>query len=355
MAASTPYTKPYATGPARPLSTRLAYHYSLLCDIYDINMDAFDVLVLSLPTRNSTLRMRVWRALKQTGCGVLRDGVYLLPAAAAGGAGLAKMESEIKSYGGFAMTLELKPRSAGQVAHLRKLFDRSAQYGTLVQKMTATRNLLARLGSRRAQTAIRRLERAVEELSQKDFFAGEAKLQAVAALSELKRRYQETYAGGEPRFSRRSLRQFNGVRYQKRLWATRKAPWVDRLASAWLIKRFIDRDAKFVWIARPSERPRKAVGFDFDGAEFTHVKNRVTFEVLLASFGLDRDPALAAIGAAVHFLDAGGIPVPDARGLESLLKGAKEKARSDDGLLAEAMRTLDLLYAAYRSEMHNDG
>jgi len=355
VAASTPYTKPYATGPARPLSTRLAYHYSLLCDIYDINMDAFDVLVLSLPTRNSTLRMRVWRALKQTGCGVLRDGVYLLPAAAAGGAGLAKMESEIKSYGGFAMTLELKPRSAGQVAHLRKLFDRSAQYGTLVQKMTATRNLLARLGSRRAQTAIRRLERAVEELSQKDFFAGEAKLQAVAALSELKRRYQETYAGGEPRFSRRSLRQFNGVRYQKRLWATRKAPWVDRLASAWLIKRFIDRDAKFVWIARPSERPRKAVGFDFDGAEFTHVKNRVTFEVLLASFGLDRDPALAAIGAAVHFLDAGGIPVPDARGLESLLKGAKEKARSDDGLLAEAMRTLDLLYAAYRSEMHNDG
>lgn len=355
MAASTPYTRPYATGPARPLSTRLAYHYSLLCDIYDINMDAFDVLVLSLPTRNSTLRMRVWRALKQTGCGVLRDGVYLLPAAAAGGAGLAKMESEIKSYGGFAMTLELKPRSAGQVAHLRKLFDRSAQYGTLVQKMTATRNLLARLGSRRAQTAIRRLERAVEELSQKDFFAGEAKLQAVAALSELKRRYQETYAGGEPRFSRRSLRQFNGVRYQKRLWATRKAPWVDRLASAWLIKRFIDRDAKFVWIARPSERPRKAVGFDFDGAEFTHVKNRVTFEVLLASFGLDRDPALAAIGAAVHFLDAGGIPVPDARGLESLLKGAKEKARSDDGLLAEAMRTLDLLYAAYRSEMHNDG
>jgi hypothetical protein len=314
-------------------------------------MDAFNVLVLSLPSRNSTLRMRVWRALKQSGCGVLRDGVYLLPAGAAGSAVLGKMESEIKSYGGFAMTLELKPRSAEQLAHLQKLFDRSAEHGTLVQKITATKNLLARLGSRRAQTAIRRLERAVQKLSQMDFFAGEAMAQAVAALSDLKRRYQETYAGGEPRFSKRNLRQFKGVRYQKRLWATRKAPWVDRLASAWLIKRFIDRDARFVWIARPSECPKKAVGFDFDGAEFTHVKKRVTFEVLMASFGLEQDPALAAIGAAVHFLDAGGIPVPDAKGLETVLKGAKEKANSDDDLLSEAMRTLDLLYAAYRSEV----
>ena len=316
-----------------------------------MHMVAFDVLVLSLPTRNSTLRMRLWRALKQTGCGVLRDGVYLLPAAAAGNAVLAKMESEIRSYGGFAMTLELKPRSAAQLAHLQRLFDRSAEHGTLVERMTTAKNSLARLGSRRAQTAIRRLERAVEKLSQIDFFAGEAKVQAAAALSDLKRSYQETYCGGEPRSSRRNLRRFKGVRYQKRLWATRKAPWVDRLASAWLIKRFIDRDARFVWIARPSERPKKAVGFDFDGAEFTHVKNRVTFEVLLASFGLDQDPALAAIGAAVHFLDAGGIPVPDAKGLETVLKGAKEKAQSDDGLLAEAMRTLDLLYAAYRSEV----
>jgi len=153
------------------------------------------------------------------------------------------------------------------------------------------------------------------------------------------------YAGGEPRFSKRGLRPVDAARYQRRVWATRKSPWVDRLASAWLIKRFIDREAKFAWIARPSECPKNAVGFDYDGAEFTHVKNRVTFEVLAASFGFDGDPAVAAIGAAVHFLDVGGIPVPDARGLETLLKGAKEKARSDDALLAEAMRVLDLFYA----------
>lgn len=90
------------------------------------------------------------------------------------------------------------------------------------------------------------------------------------------------------------------------------------------------------------------MGFDFDGAEFTHVGKRVTFEVLLSSFGLETDSALAAIGAAVHFLDVGGIPVPDAKGLETMLKGAREKARNDDALLADAMRTLDLLYSAYR-------
>src|SRR5438270_185457 len=83
------------------------------------------------------------------------------------------------------------------------------------------------------------------------------------------------------------------------------------------------------------------------GAEFTHVKNRVTFEVLLAAFGLEHDAALAKIGAAVHFLDVGGIPAPDAKAVETMLKGAKEKARGDDALLAEAMRVLDLLYSGY--------
>ena len=219
----------------------------------------------------------------------------------------------------------------------------------LVARISAARASLPTLGPRRGLTAVRRLEQALDKLSRIDFFAGQAKEQAVAALASLKARYAELYARNEPRSSMKGLRPLERARYQKRVWATRKAPWVDRLASAWLIKRFIDRDAKFVWIARPSECPKKAVGFDYDGAEFTHVKNRVTFEVLAAAFGLDQDPALAKIGAAVHFLDVGGIPVPDATGVETMLKGAKEKARGDDALLAEAMRTFDLLHSAYRA------
>jgi hypothetical protein len=309
----------------------------------------FNALVLSLPTRNSTLRMRVWRALKECGAAVLRDGVYLLPNDAADAAALGRIEQEIRSHGGLAVTFDATPRGDEDRTTLRARFDRTGDYGALVRKIAAAKTSLAALGPRRGLTTLRRLEQAVDKLSRIDFFPGEAKQQAAAALSSLKERYAELYSRNEPRSSMKGLRPLDRARYQKRLWATRKAPWVDRLASAWLIKRFIDREAKFVWIARPSERPKKAVGFDYDGADFTHVKNRVTFEVLAAAFGLDHDPAVAKIAAAVHFLDVGGIPVADATGLETMLKGAKEKAHGDDALLAGAMRTFDLLYSGYRA------
>src|SRR5262245_13178752 len=302
----------------------------------------FNTLVLSLPTRNSTLRMRVWRALKECGAAVLRDGVYLLPQTHA----FDRLEKEIRAHGGFAITLHATPQDG---VDLRERFDRTEEYAALVGKISAARSSLPTLGPKRGLTALRRLEQAMDKLSQIDFFPGEAKQQALARLASLKERYGELYSRNEPRPSMKGLRPLDHARYQKRLWATRKAPWVDRLASAWLIKRFIDREAKFVWIARPSECPKKAIGFDYDGADFTHVKNRVTFEVLAAEFGLDHDPALAKIAAAVHFLDVGGIPVPEANGLETMLKGAKEKAAGDDALLAEAMRTFDLLYSGYRA------
>lgn len=309
-------------------------------------MQSFDALVLSLPARNATLRMRAWRALKEAGCGVLRDGMYLLPAGVGDGA-LERVETDIRAAGGFAMRLEVRPRSEEQLAQVRALFDRGAGHGALVQQADAARRTLERLGARRAQAEIRRLERAFGRICGTDFFPGEAKSQAAAALAALKQRYRAAYAGGEPRPSQRKLRQRNAGRYRARVWTTRANLWVDRMASAWLIKRFIDREAKFAWFARPSERPKGAIGFDFDGAEFTHVKNRVTFEVLLTSFGLEEDPALAALAAAVHFLDIGGIPVAEAKGLETLLRGAKETAKSDDALLAGATRVFDLFYSAY--------
>ena len=317
-------------------------------------MNELTALVLSLPTHNSTVRMRVWRALKESGCGVLRDGVYVLPAGSGNGV-LSAIESEIRSAGGFAMTLELKARTAEQFAEMRKLFDRSADYGALLQKIDAAAGGLARFGARKGGTQLRRLRAAFDRIAKIDFFPGQAKLQAAEAIASLERRFQEAYAGGEPRSSKRRLRLLDPARYQKRLWATRQDLWVDRLASAWLIKRFIDRNAKFVWIARPSERPRNAIGFDYNGAQFTHAHNLVTFEVLRGSFGLDRDPALMAIGSAVHFLDVGGIPAPDATGLETLLKGVKQKARDDDELLAEAMRILDFFHSAYTDRASRGG
>ena len=205
-------------------------------------MTAMDALVLSLPTRNSTVRMRVWRALKDSGCGVLRDGVYLLPAGSVGTPVLAEMESEIKSAGGFAMTVELKLKTE-QLKDVRKLFDRSADYGALVERVRTAKSSLSRLGHRKARTSLDRLQRSFDKLSAIDFFPGQANLQAAEAISALNRSLQELYSRGEPHASAKRLRRLDRSRYQKRVWATRKDLWVDRLATAWLIRRFVDHEA----------------------------------------------------------------------------------------------------------------
>ena len=307
----------------------------------------FLALLTSLPTGNSTLRMRVWRALKASGCGVLRDGVYLLPVDAPGAAALADAEAEIKAAGGFAMTVQMDFKAPGQVEHVRRLFDRGEEYAGLLAKAGAARAALRRLGKRRADTLIQRLRRSLAELAAIDFYPGQAQRQAKDAMSALEDDVGKLFSTGEPRSSKRRLRRLDPADYRDRVWVTRKDLWVDRLASVWLIRRFIDKKARFVWIDSPRSRPRGSLGFDFDGAEFTHVGGRVTFEVLLGTFGLDGDAALVSIGHAVHFLDVGGIPATDARGLETVLRGIKAKSRSDDETAMEAGKVFDHFYSAY--------
>jgi DNA-binding FrmR family transcriptional regulator len=260
------------------------------------------------------------------------------------------VESEIRSAGGFAMTAEMNFKAPGQLEHVRKLFDRGREYGALVKQLNAAKPSLQRLGKRKAETLVQRLRRALAELVEIDFYPGQAQLQAKEAMSALEREARALLPGGEPRSAKGRVRQLDPAKYRSRTWATRKDLWVDRMASAWLIKRFIDKGAKFTWIESPRSRPKGAVGFDFDGAEFTHVGSRVTFEVLMASFGLDDDPALAAIGRAVHFLDIGGIPVAEAKGLETILRGIKAGTRGDDELTLETSRVFNSLYSAYAQE-----
>jgi hypothetical protein len=291
--------------------------------------------------------MRVWRALKGSGCGVLRDGVYLLPVEAPGAAALADAEAEIKAAGGFAMTVQMDFKTPDQVRHVRKLFDRGEEYAALLARAGAARAALGRLGKRRAGTLVQRLRRSLAELAAIDFYPGQAQRQAEDAMSALEDDVGKLFSAGEPRSSKKRLRRLDTADYRNRVWVTRTDLWVDRLASIWLIRRFVDKKARFAWIDKPRSRPRGSLGFDFDGAEFTHVGGRVTFEVLVGSFGLDGDPALASIGHAVHFLDVGGIPVPDATGLETVLRGIKAKSGSDDETALEAGKVFDLFYAAY--------
>ncbi|SRR5258706_3532846 len=293
--------------------------------------------------------MRVWRALKGTGCGTLRDGVYILPSDAATLATFDEVESQVRAADGFAMRvgLELAPQQLGPA---RRLFDRAKEYGELVGKINEAKPAVARLGKRSAQTTVQRFERSFDELAAIDFFPGEAKAQARDALQALQDEARRLDSPDEPRTLRGRVKPVRAAKYRGRLWATRKDPWIDRLASAWLIKRFIDRHARFAWIDTPRQCPKNAVGFDFDGAPFTHIGSRITFEVLMASFGLGADAALASIAAAVHFLDAGGIPVADARGLETVLRGITRTARNDDERVAKASGVFDQLYAAYSED-----
>jgi hypothetical protein len=311
----------------------------------------FLALLTSLPTGNSTLRMRVWRALKSSGCGVLRDGVYLLPVDAHRAAALADAEAEIKAAGGFAMTVQLDFKTPEQVQHVRKLFDRGEEYAALLAKAGAARAALRRLGKRKADTLVQRLRRSLAELTAIDFFPGQAQRQAKDAMSALEGEVGKLFSTGEPRPAKGRLRRLDPAKYRGRTWVTRKDLWVDRLASVWLIRRFIDKKARFAWIDVPRGRPKGSLGFDFDGAEFTHVGGRVTFEVLLGSFGLDGDPALAAIGHAVHFLDVGGIPVTDAKGLETVLRGIKARSLSDDETALESAKIFDHFYSAYSERL----
>ena len=308
----------------------------------------FIALVLSLPSRNKTVRMRIWRALHSMGCGVLRDGVYLLPGHTAQQADFADLESDVKAAGGFAMTVEMNFKSSIQSEWARKLFDRTPDYASLITQINAAEKSLARLQQPQADSLMKRLHRAFQAIVTTDFYPGQAKRQAQDALVSIERTMQNLFSSNEPRKAKGRIQRLNAMNYQGKVWATRKNPWIDRLASAWLIKRFVDRKARFVWIDKPKDRPKDALGFDFDGADFTHIGNRVTFEVLLSSFGLDGDPALNQLAAAIHFLDVGGIPVDDAKGLEMILKGARNKARRDDELNLAAAKVFDHVYAAYR-------
>lgn len=314
-----------------------------------MNTKTFIALVLSLPSRNKTVRMRIWRALHGIGCGVLRDGVYLLPAGASQVADFVGLESDVKAAGGFAMAVELNLKASAQFDQVRKLFDRTSDYSFFVTQINAAKKSLPRLEQRRADTLAKRLRRSFQEIVETDFYPGQANRQAQDALAGLESAVQRLFSLDEPRKVKGRIRRLDPMKYQGRVWATRKKPWIDRLASAWLIKRFIDRKARFRWIDKPKDRPKGALGFDFDGADFTHVGNRVTFEVILASFGLDSDPALNQLAATIHFLDVGGIPVADAKGLELVLKGARDNARNDNELVSAAAGVFDHVYSAYLS------
>lgn len=306
------------------------------------------IFIVSLPTHNSAGRMRVWRALKALGCGVLRDGVYLLPHRPEFRQTLQLQAEDVIAGGGSAHILSLDSENQDQQTVFENLFDRSADYTKLVESIRQVSYLnLQPEDSAKLQKQVNRLRKEFEAIVLQDFFPGAAQEQAAVALEDLERVVNEHLASDEPRAVQHRIKRLQPKDYHKRIWATRQRPWIDRLASAWLIRRFIDPAAHFIWLAAPDDCPAEALGFDFDGAAFTHVGAKVTFEVLLESFGLTKDSALNRIGGLVHYLDVGGIPALESAGLETLINGMRQRWADDDELLAEAEKIFDAFYQAF--------
>jgi len=308
---------------------------------------AWLLLVTNLPGHNPTLRMRFWRALKAAGAGLLRDGAYLLPNGERSRQVLEEQGAEVKGAGGFVQILSFDPESAEQNAQLVALFDRTDEYAEAIANVEKLKGELARLTDSEARQRLASIAREVAAIVTRDFFPGEAQRQMEGALANAERALNARFAPEEPHAASRKIRQRERKDYRGRIWATRERLWIDRVASAWLIRRFIDPKAKFLWLKRAKDCPKTAVGFDFDGAEFTHVDSKVTFEVLVSSFNLEHDLGLTRLGALVHHLDVGGIPIAEGPGLATIMAGARSLQRDDDELLKAMAPVLDSLYAGY--------
>ena len=311
----------------------------------------WSLLIVTLPTQPNAVRVRTWRALKALGCAALRDGAYLLPAANADL--FTPLVAEVQAHGGTALVLALSPSDDAQRDELLALFDRREAYGQWRNAAQALRANLADLGATEARRRWRAVADALQTLQRIDYYPGAAAGQAQLELDTLQQALDGRFSRGEPLAqAEHGITRLDSRQFQGQCWASRARPWVDRLACAWLIRRFIDPAARFVWLAdtaaaaAATQTPPGVLGFDYDGARFSHVGARVSFEVLLASFGLDGDLRLQRIAGAVHYLDVGGIPVAEAAGLNSVLAGLRELHADDDQLVAAATTVFDALYAA---------
>lgn len=309
--------------------------------------DSWALLVVTLPTSGATTRMRIWRAIKAIGCAALRDGAYLVPAGVEQVAQLRELADEARQEGGQAWLLQVRAADPEEETAFQALFDRSADYAELQAALSDARKSLSAQGSAELNRLLRRHGRAYEAIRMIDFFPNEASSRAEAQWKDFSRAVESIQSPGEPQALTRSIARRDPAQYQGRLWATRRRLWVDRVASAWLIQRFIDPHARFLWLETPAECPDEALGFDFDGATFTHVGDRVSFEVLMSSFGLESDRGLGRLGTMIRALDTGGITVPEASGFEAMLSGARARLADDDALLAEIGAVLDSLYAHF--------
>lgn len=309
------------------------------------------MLIHQVPAKPDYLRVKVRRRLASLGAVALKNSVYVLPDDAEARAGLAGLAREIHRQGGEAVVCEaglVDGLADGAIEDLLR-GAREADYAAVSKE---ARRMAAELrGARgRDEARRRRIGRALERLRERfagtvarDTFGAHGREAAAGLLSLV-----EDLVQGVEEAARQRLQT---VEWPKgATWVTRSGIMVDRIASAWLIRRFIDPSARLKFVNGRGYRPREGeIRFDMAGAEYTHHEGRCTFEVLVERFQL-RDSALTPIAEIVHDLDLedGRYNRSEAAGVDRMIVGLAIARQADETRIAQGATVFENLYESFR-------
>ena len=309
-------------------------------------MQTWLLLIVSVPPEPSSLRVRIWRKLQALGAVALKNSVYLLPFTPENYEQFQWLAQEVPKSGGEATLLKVDRIENMRVDDVIRLFHKARDrgYRPLAERyrkllLSLDRKATGATASRRDEE-LARLARELLRLREIDFFDAPS-YQEVKRLKEtIEMRLHPPSAGGAPGTAEIPLDSLKGRR-----WVTRPRPHVDRIASAWLIKRFVDLEAEFLF-APPEEFPAEAIPFDAMGAEFGHHGEDCTFETILKRCGL-RDRRLGQLAEIVHEVDLRDQKFhrDEARGFDLAIRGLLAALKDDQQVLAHGMTLFDGLYA----------
>jgi hypothetical protein len=310
------------------------------------------LLIHQIPPNPAYLRVKVGRRLQQLGAVAVKNSVYVLPSGNSAREDLQWILQEIVQGGGEASICDARFLYGLSDLQIETLFRsaRKADYDEVAAEARALEEAFSKQNAKtdeatRAQleTEVMRLSKRLSQVSAIDFF-GMSEREVVAGLiSGIQARLKPEEAAASS--SAMAPGKMRGL-----TWVTRKGIHVDRMASAWLIRRFIDKNARFKYV--PAKGYRSLQGelrFDMFEGEYTHEGDRCTFEVLRARFSLE-DPALTSIAEIVHDIDLkdGKFQRPDAVGFERLINGIAAAHGEDEVRLSRACAVLDDLYAYFK-------
>jgi hypothetical protein len=306
--------------------------------------------VHQLPSEPSNIRVRVWRRLQQLGALVVKQAVYVLPDSAEAREDFEWLKTEIEGAGGQAAVFTAHHVDSHSDPRLVEEFRRARQgdYTQLAQeleKLLAGRRSAASKrspGHRRDRSPLQTFRQRLAAIEHVDFFGSAGRDRVVTLIDQL--------AAPHPAAGTAERARDDGARdgFRHRVWATRARPGVDRMSSAWLIRRFIDPGARFVFV-QDDETPRAdCVPFDMFGVEFSHRGSHCTFETLCEVFGIG-GRAITRIAAIVHDLDLkdGKFGAAEAPTVGALIEGLQLAHVEDAALLEQGMMLFESLYRAF--------